>query len=295
MSGHRTAVTVLSVVVAVLTTFAATASILSSGAGESFTFVSVHGEVVEIYGRGLYAHDSLMVAAGNHGVDVVTLALAVPVLLGAAIVMARRRSVRAAALLAAMHAYLARVYASQTLGTAYNDLFLVHVAILGASLCAVLLLVMALWPGSAIDTRRLPRRGIAAVLLTTAVLTAALWLETPVTALVRSEPPGTLDHYTTLETHALDLAVIVPLLVVAGVLVLRGRATGSVLAVPVLGIVAMLSPALTAMTVSQVRAGVELEPAQIIGYVAGFVLLGLAAGWALWRIVRTLPPATAAG
>lgn len=285
---HRTTIVVLSCVVAVLAVVATTLGLLGSGGDGPFDFVSVRGETVEILGEGMYQHDSVLVGAGNRGVDVVTLALGVPLLL-LFLVGAARGSVRSVALLAAIHAYFARVYASQAIGTAYNDLFIVHVALLGASLFATVLLVMGLWPGDDVDLDRLPRKGVASVLMATAALTLLLWLETPITALIQNAPPATLDHYTTLETHALDLAIIVPLLAVAGWLVARGRGEGSVLALPVLGIVAMLAPALTAMTASQVDAGVDLTAGEIVAYVAGFVLLGLAAVWALGRIVGAIP------
>src|SRR5690606_18523052 len=132
---------------------------------------------------------------------------------------------------------------------------------------------------------RLPRTLFGTVCLATAGLTFALWVETPLTAVVASTAPGGIEHYTTLVTHGLDLVFVVPLLAGSGVAVLRGRIGGYLVATPLLGLVAMLAPALTAMTLNQIGAGVVITPAELAAYVIGFVLLGLAAAWALARLI----------
>ena len=85
-----------------------------------------------IHGEGLYRYDSLFTGAGNRGVDAVTLLLGVPLLL-LALDRYRRGSARGALLLLACLGYFAYVFTSMAFGVAWNELFLVYVALLSAS------------------------------------------------------------------------------------------------------------------------------------------------------------------
>jgi len=69
-------------------------------------------------------------------------------------------------------------------------------------------------------------------LLTSAVVTTAVWLPPLVSALVRGAAPALLDVYTTPVTSALDLAVITPAAALAGLLVRRREPLGYLLAAP---------------------------------------------------------------
>lgn len=282
-SARRTTVA-LSLLAAFGAAVIAGVGVFSGSEEETFGFVSVRGEPVEIYGQGIYRHDSLMVGAGNVGVDLVILLLGVPLLVWFALLY-RRGSVRGALLLSGALTFTLYVFAGRTLGTvAYNDLFLAYVAVFTLSFFALGLVLKDLVDQADFEITALPRRGIATVVLTLAAFTLILWAETPVTALISGTGPNGLEHYTTLYTHGVDLAVVVPLLAVSGVGILRRRKVAYLMVFPILFLVAMLTPTLTAMTISQVQAGVELSAGEIVAYVAGFVVLGVAAAWVLWRV-----------
>jgi hypothetical protein len=95
-----------------------------------------------------------------------------------------------------------------------------------------------------------------------------------------------LDSYSAPVTHALDLAVIAPAAAIAGMLILRRRWLGHVVATSLLVIEVMLAPLIVAQTVSQVAAGICLQPAEVAGPVAGFVIIAAVAGWVLVSILR---------
>jgi hypothetical protein len=102
------------------------------------------------------------------------------------------------------------------------------------------------------------------------------------------EPPPLLGTYTTLVTETLDLALIAPTTILAGVLILRRRALGYRLAFPLFGIIVLLTPTIAAATASQVAAGIEFTPGQIAGPIAAFVAMGLLSVWAGAAIIRTI-------
>ena len=83
----------LAALVAVLSGMAAVVGLLATGGDTPMTITSAHGELVELYGSGLYDADTVFKGAGNRGSDLVTLALGVPLLV-AAIAEYRRGSLR---------------------------------------------------------------------------------------------------------------------------------------------------------------------------------------------------------
>ena len=123
-------------------------------------------------------------------------------------------------------------------------------------------------------------------MLTSGAVTVAVWLLPLLTAQLAGNPPDHLDHNTTMVTDALDLAVITPGAIIAGVLLLRRRPLGVIVAMPLLGIIVLLLPLIVGGTISQLAAGIEFTPAEIVGPIAGFGLLAVAGTTLLTVIVH---------
>jgi hypothetical protein len=121
------------------------------------------------------------------------------------------------------------------------------------------------------------------------VVTAVVWLGLGLLpVMLRGEVPVHLDTYATAVTDALDLGVITPATFLVGYLLLRHNPLGSLLAVPLLGILVLLGPTFVAQNISQTLAGVSFSPAEVIGPIAGFGLLSLVAIWFLVALLRTV-------
>jgi hypothetical protein len=106
-----------------------------------------------------------------------------------------------------------------------------------------------------------------------------VWGSSVVTALLGDTAPERLDTYSTPVTYALDVGLIAPAVLTAGVLVRRGNPLGFRMAVPLLILEALLAPLITAQTIVQLSAGISFPPGQIIGPMAGFAVLAVAALW----------------
>jgi hypothetical protein len=115
-----------------------------------------------------------------------------------------------------------------------------------------------------------------------------VWLIEPTIALIQGRPPEHLGPYSTLFTNAVDMAIIVPAAFVAGGLILGRNPVGYLIAIPLLVLEAMLAPLIVAQTVSQVQAGVSFTPGEMVGPIAGFVVLGLLAFWFIVAILRNI-------
>ena len=276
--------------IVLLALVAAGAGLFLHEGGTPYGFVTVRGETAKIYGRGLYRYDSLMAGAGQRGVDLVTLLFGVPLLVVATL-RYRRHSARGGLLLSGALTYFLYVYVTASFGMAFNELFLVYVALFSASLYALILLVATtdIPRLTAQLAEGLPHRGIGIFLIASGLLTLVIWLEAPLTSLLGGRPSVLLGHSTTLVTHGLDLAIIVPAALMSGVLVLRSDPRGYLIAVPILVLIVMLVPAIIAMTVSQLQAGIAFTTAEWVGPISGFLVLGGIGAWVTVRVLRRIP------
>lgn len=299
VSASRTSRTLLylTIVAGALGLVSGATGLLWQGSGGTRSVTTVQGSTVELYGRGLYENDSVLAAGNNFASDLVMVFLAVPLL---AIVarMYVRGSLRGGALLLGTLGYFVYYGASYALGAvAFNELFLVYVALLGASLFG---LIAAF---SSFDLRgfeerlspRVPRRWPGIFMLASGAVTLAIWLVEPVGALISGDAPEKLETRTTLFTNALDIAVIVPAALLAGALILRRRRLGYVVAFSLLVVEASLLPTIVLATIRQLALDVTFENGEIVGPIAGFGIFAVGAVWVLVALLRHVAPRSPAG
>lgn len=282
----------LATLIAALALIAAGAGLFWHDAGSSYRFTTPRGQTVELYGRGLYRFDTRFMAASSRGTDAVTLILGIPLLIVATL-RYRRGSLRWGLLLVGTLGYFLYVYASLTLNAAYNDLFLVYVALCSASLFALILAYRSI-ELPALQSHflpNLPRRGPALFMVASGLVTLIIWLSPLLSALVQGQPPALLGSSTTMVTDALDLAIITPATIIAGALILRRSPLGYLIACSLLVLEMLLAPLIAAQTVSQVVAGVSFSAGQIVGPIAGFSILGLGAVVVTVALLRAISEA----
>lgn len=283
-------VVALSLLIAGLALIAAGTGLFWQDGGDSYSFTTLRGQTAEIYGQGLYRYDTLFVGAGSKGTDAITLFLGIPLLVLSTLLY-WRGSLRGSLMLTGALAYFLYVYASYALGTvAYNELFLLYITLFSSSLFALVLAFRSIdlqaLPSNFLAS--LPRLGLAIFLFASGLVTLVVWGSPLVVALFQDKPPGRMDTYTTPVTYALDLAIITPAVFLSSLLILRRAPAGYLIAFPLLVVEAMLAPVITAQTVSQVSAGVSFPPAQIVGPIAGFVVLALMATSFIVSILRNV-------
>ena len=199
--------------------------------GSPIKLVTVRGEQATYQGSGLYHYDPVTVAREGMIWDVINLFIGLP-LFAAAIVMSRRNSLRGRLLLSGLLFYLFYVYLMYATMVAFNRLFLVYVTIL--ALCPIAFAMNL----QGIDLHRLPTQVSArfprrCCIGFTFVLSGGLlllWLGRIIPIMVSERFPAELAGMTTLETQAIDLGLVVPLALSAGILLWRSVAWGYLLA-----------------------------------------------------------------
>lgn len=261
--------------IALLALISAGAGLFVSGGEGPRTFTNVYGQVVELYGRGPYRHDSLLAGAGFRGVDAVTLFLVIPLLL-AAFLRARRGSQDAQLVLLAVLFYFLYNGASMTFSAMFNPLFLVYAALFSASLFAVILAL------AAFDTQTLaarvrpgfPHRSLAVFLMVVGFGTLLIWLSEVIGPILTGAAPSLIGPYTTLFTHGFDSAVITPAAVLTGILLWQRRPLGYLLAAPLMLFCALVGVVVIAQSISQALAGLVFPAPVYIGMIGSWVVMG---------------------
>jgi hypothetical protein len=236
----------------------------------------------------IYGKETANWAGQGFGQDIGNL-IAYPTLLVLAYV-ATRGSLRAYLACISVLAYSVYTFAIYTFDIHFGPLFLVYVAVFGLSIWA---LIGAL---ASLDVARLksafagrtPVRSTAALLIVIGCAFSMLWLSEILPAMLDGTTPQSLIDagLVTNPVHVLDLSVLLPAALVAGLLLRRGRAWGYVLAPVVLGAMAFLSVGIiAAMGVLAVR-----EQGGSLGVAAFLSVVTILEVLAWVRFLRSIHP-----
>jgi hypothetical protein len=248
--------------------------------GGAFSFTTLRGQIVQIYGQGWYRYDTPIIAVGFRAADAVTLVLAIPLLVISTLLYQRGR-LQGGLLLTGVLAYFLYNYGSMAVGAAYNNLFLAYVAIFSASLFGFVLALTS-FDVQALPSHfsaALPRRGISIFLIVSGGILALVWLVLSVIpALLQNRAPFEVASYTTFITGVVDIGIVAPALIVTGVLLLRRAPLGYLLATMMLVFTVTLGPNITAGGIAQLLSG-AMSIGPFVGGTVPFAILTLIAIW----------------
>jgi hypothetical protein len=247
--------------------------------------LAVAASLAGILIHSIYARETANWAGQAVGQDIANLLL-YPILLALAF-LAARGSLRAYLAWSGLLAYSAYTYAVYAFATHFGPLFLLHVAILGLSVYALIGSLTSIDAGrvKAAFAQSTPVRQTAWALNALVLVFLALWLSVDIPATVRNTPAKELrdSGVLTNPVHVLDLALFIPALALAGAFLLRGRTLGFVLA-PVLLVAGMgISVAVVSLSIVLTHRG---QSSLTGGIFMG--LLALAESVVLIRFLRSV-------
>lgn len=274
---------------ALLALLTAGAGLFWQGGGAPIPFTTIHGENVQLDGQGLYRFDWDFKAPIQRGTDAVTLFVCLPLLL-VAFWRTRRGSLKGSILLIGVLSYFLYYGASLSLSMMFNPLFLVYTALFSAGFFAFVYAITAVNPTflAAHLSPNAPRRGMAIFLLVAGLGVFFIWLSEIIGPLLQAEVPEAIGPYTTMVTHALDMAVIAPAALLTVVYLRRRESVGYLLAAPLLILCTLIGVVVIAQTIFQLSAGVTLSVGVLIGMVGSWVVMGVFAIWLTLAFFRSL-------
>lgn len=276
-------ISILSLIIFIAALFSALPTIFHEFSFQTYTFENILGREVLIFGSGTYERDSIFTALGFISQDFVVIFLGLPLLILSLWLYVKNLWAGGPALMAVLGFFL-YAYLSSSFAASYNRFFILYIIIYSASFFAMFLLAKEVHLPYLL-TKRLIKKFPGIYLIVSGFITLIIWGVPLAVAAFNGDVPLPLYHYTTFVTHALDLGIIVPASIVAGILILRGSPTGYKMAFPLLGIIIFLLPVILLSTYLQYSNGIVFTPAEVVGPVSGFLILGLLGLWILGRII----------
>ncbi|MEA2699421.1 MAG: hypothetical protein QOI66_3692 [Myxococcales bacterium] len=244
-----------------------------------------------IFFAGTYARETANWAAQGIGQDYFDLFFAVPWLAISA-VLALRGSRRALFLLAGGYLYTVYEFAIYAFAVHFNALFPVYCATLGLSFFALAGVGALLVRQNAASwyVEPIPRRTAGLFLVAVGVLFGVAWLGEILGAIAHgTAPKSVLDAgAATNPVHVLDLSVVLPLYLVAGVALLRQRPIGWLLAPVLMSFGVLMSGSIVALMFVMRGRGFDVSGA-VLG---GMTAVATASGVVLVLLVRRLRPSS---
>jgi hypothetical protein len=279
--------------IVILTLVTAGVGLFWMDGGTARSFTTVHGETVEIYGQGLYSHDTVFSASTTRGTDLITLFVGIPALI-ASFIIYRRGSLRGGLVLTGILAYFLYYGTSLGLDKAYNILFLVYIALFSACFYAFVITFTAIDLGqlSSRVSERAPVRGMAVFMFIVGVGLAFIWLSDVVTALLNDTIPTAIGAYTTAVTYTIDVGIIAVACILSGIQILRRTSLGYLLFTTLNVMLALIGAMVIGQTIMELAAGIQLTPGEIIGKSASFVVMAGVAIWLMNILFRNISETT---
>ncbi len=261
----RKSISILVLCIMILSAAVSVAGLMGQEKGPLSEFQSIHGETVELYGKGLYKYDSVSVAAQGRAADFVTLFFAIP-LLAASYVLAKKGSLRASLMLTGTLGYFLYTYMSYTFLWMYNPLFILYVALMSMSFFAFTLCMVGfnLQTTAAAFRERLPVRFLGGFQYFVGTMIGLHWLGKIAPTLSGNTVPVGLEHYTTLVIQGMDLGFVVPVAFLSGTLLMRRHPFGYILSTVMIFKGVTMLASITAMIVNMVLNGVTVSMVELI-------------------------------
>jgi hypothetical protein len=286
---QHTALNWLVPIIAIIALVMAGVGIFSGGGNDPRPFTTIYGNSVELYGTGIYSHDSSFVATLMKGTDMATLFIAVPLLL-IGYSYYRRGSLRGSLFMTGMLTYFLYVGVTYTFSVIFNSMFLFYVALFSTSIFATILAFATFDMASLVGklTPSTPRKGMAIFLIVAGLSTFMLWLSELIGPLMTGTAPANLGPYTTMFTHGFDSAIITPACVIAGIYLLRKESLGYLFAVPLLILCTLMGVAVISQTITQALNGIIFPVGVYIGMVGSWVVMGAFAIGLSMRFFRSI-------
>jgi len=252
--------------------------VCSFNPGNSYEVYNQYGEVIKIWGSGVYAHDSFFKAPIFIGSDFTVLVFVIPLMI---ITIIRRKklcsteyNIRMFSLMCCMLYYSASI----CFGVTYNCLHLVYIALFGLSfyrtVCLLLKLHTADVTNKEICTFQLTK-GMSAFLIISGISLFVAWLPDIITSLIQGKPLDLIEVYTTEITYVLDMGVISPLMFITLYLTKKKKFISYVLLRMIFLICMIVGIMLPVQSSFQIAAGISIPVPALITKVLIFVLLAI--------------------
>jgi len=263
---YKKAISILVLCIVLVSAMATIIGISSDYGPGPYDYESIRGQIITLYGKGLYQHMSAEVAIQGIGQDYVTLFIGIPLLL-ISLYFAVKGSVKGRLVLAGTLGYFLVTYLFYLIMSMYNPLFLAYAFLLGTSFFAFTLTMLSFDINNLyrLFSIKAPVRFTGGFLIFNTICIGFLWLGIVVPPLIDgSIYPKELEHYTTLIVQGMDLGLLLPLAAVSGIFLIRKKPMGYLIGPVYIIFLSLLMTALTAKIIAMGINGYNIIPVVFI-------------------------------
>lgn len=257
---------------------------------KSYMITNQYGDIVKIFGNGIYAHDSYFKALANIGSDFTILFLVVPMMAIALIKEIKRRTIKSKLFLTAVMATVLYYAASMAFGVTYNSLHLIYIALFSSSLFALIILVKSI---NTVELRKMqkwiiPSRGLNVFLIISGVSLFVAWLPDIIPSLMNGKSLTLIEIYTTEITYVLDMGIISPMIFICLFLLKKKDGLGDILLAMILNMCGIIGIMISVATLFQTLGGIELPVPALITKIGIFIVLAAFAAYFNIKLYRNI-------
>lgn len=202
----------LSISIIILAMFTSALGLFYKTNGQSYDFTNQYGDIVKIYGNGIYKNDSHFMAPIFKGTDCTILFLAIPLMIIGLILDIKNNSIKTKLFLTALIALFVYYSASISFGVVYNILHLAYIALFSCSIYGLIIGIMSLRKYNISISAKTFGNGLKAFLVFCGVSLFIAWLPDIVISLLNKKSLDLIEIYTTQITYVLDMGIISPLM-----------------------------------------------------------------------------------
>lgn len=230
-----------------------------------------------LFWKELYKHDTVSITAQMMGQDLITLIIGIPILL-LSLYLVSKDSLKGNLIWMGTIFYFLYSYASMSFATSYNELFLVYVVLFSLSLYTFVYGLLSLniktIKRSIVPGKTTKIAGM--FLIFSGAMLALMWVKMIIDSLLTGTAPAAMETYTTLVIQAMDIGIVFPATLIAGVLILKGKEWGYALVSILLMKASLLGTAILSMILFMVQNGVGVALGQVVFFatvtIAGIII-----------------------
>ncbi|MDF2514200.1 MAG: hypothetical protein K0S04_4066 [Herbinix sp.] len=245
--------------------------ILSIDFFKSYEVNNQFGEVIKMYGAGIYSHDSFFKAPIFIGTDLCILLVLVPLFIYSLLKNKKEHSNKSKLQLLSLYTVAFYYAASISFGVTYNQYHLLYIALFACTLFGLFSLVRE------IDSEAFHykiTKGVGAFLILAGTALIVAWLPDILTSILSNKPLALIQVYTTEITYILDMGIIGPLCLVCLYLLRKGDKLGIVILACLLKACIIVGIMMISQTMLQILSGYEILLPVLLTKSGSFVLLG---------------------
>lgn len=284
---NHNSIQIVSLICIVLLLIITISGILSFSNDKSYEFTNLYGDVIKIFGSGIYQNNSYFRVPIFIGSDITMLIIVVPILIKYAFT-------KTVTLLQKIHFFsilgVTLYYAlSIALGITYNQLHLIYIFLVAISFFPFFILLFQIYDrvkDVKIDINT--SKGELIFLFFCGISLFIAWLPDIITSLLSSTSLELIEIYTTDITYVLDIGIVSPLIFIIIYLLKKQKFIGLVLEHMMFTLLKVIGIMLPIQSLFQMLAGIDIPLPALIIKVFIFVALALFALYFDKKIVRNI-------